>query len=183
MKRIPFTRNHAHLVADFDCGTAETYQTEVADWIRNVNEDVWEAIGKSRLQVWLYLTEDDDVIGFASLALQVITLDESSQQFGEALMLPYYALRTKYHKKPDGPWQQYYSRQILRDLLAEARKHPSQNTRLGLYVHPNNTGAIRLYEQFGFSRYGSFAGYLCMVKDLGRVLSRLPALQETFIIP
>src|SRR5438876_3712442 len=102
MKRLPFTRNNASLLADFDCGTAETYQTEVAEWIRNVTEDVWETIREGHLQVWLYLTEDDDVIGFASLALQVLTLDDSPQQFGEVLMLPYFALRTKYHKKPDG---------------------------------------------------------------------------------
>lgn len=166
MKRLPFTRHDAHLVADFDCGTAEAYQTEVAAWIRNVAEDVWEAIREGQLHVWLYLTEDDEVIGFASLTLQVLTLDEPPQQEGEALMLPYYALRTKYHKKPVGPWQQYYSRQILRDVLAEARHHPSRNPKLGLYVHPDNAGAIRLYEQFGFLKCGSYAGYDCLVKDL-----------------
>ena len=82
-------------------------------------------------------------------------------------MVPYYGVQAKFHKKPDGPWQPpYYSRQIFSDLLSEARQHSSRKSLLFLYVHPDNKGAIRLYEQFGFTMCGTFASYLRMKKDM-----------------
>ncbi len=166
MKRLPLTRAIAHLAADFDCGTATTYQTEVAEWIRSPAQEVWEEIDNGRLQVWLYFTETGELIGFASLGLQEIDIADTPPQSQEVLMVPYYGVQAKFHKKPDGPWQHYYSRQIFADLLSEARHHPTRKPLLFLYVHPDNKGAIRLYEQFGFIPCGSFAGYLRMKKDL-----------------
>lgn len=57
----------------------------------------------------------------------------------------------------------------FRDLVAEARNHPSGLKTLALYVDPANVGAIRLYAdpEFGIRRQGSFAGYDCMVVGLG----------------
>jgi hypothetical protein len=111
---------------------------------------------------------DEEVIGFGSLAVQDVRLEEDFRPLGSLLMIPYFGVRTKFHKKPGDDYRQFYARQIFRDLVTEARIHPSGLRKLALYVNPANVGAIRLYSdpEFGFRKQGTFDGDDCMVADL-----------------
>jgi ribosomal protein S18 acetylase RimI-like enzyme len=99
---------------------------------------------------------------------QDVRLEGTRQTLGTLLTIAYFGVSVNFRKKPEGPWQEYYARQIFRDLIREAREDPSKPKKLALYVHPDNAGAIRLYEdpEFGFRREGLFLGDICMVKDL-----------------
>jgi hypothetical protein len=165
--KLPFDRSLAHLVAGFDCGSAP-YAREVSDFITGKTGDVWVAIEQLGMQAWLY-REGVEVVGFGSLSLQDVYLDESNEPLGRLLVIPYFAVQARFHKHPPGDYRQFYSRQIFRDLVAEARRHPSGLKTLALYVDPANIGAIRLYAdpEFGFRRQGAFAGYDFIFTDLG----------------
>jgi len=41
----------------------------------------------------------------------------------------------------------------MRHLLAEAEAWPGSSPALGLFVHPDNHAAIKLYERFGFQPF------------------------------
>ncbi len=164
MRKELLTRESADLVGLFDCGE-EPYAIEVSDWIKGTGGDVWLAI-RGGAEVWLYLSESEELIGFGALYPQRIHLEGSDRPLGELLTIAYFGIAKAFRKKPDGPYQNYYSRQILHDLIQQAKKHPSNPNRLALYVNPNNVGAIRLYSdpEFQFVKVGTFDGDDCMVK-------------------
>ena len=167
MKRQPFDRTMADCVKDFDCGDA-LYAREVSDFITGKTGEVWKSIEEEGLSVDLYLSDDDDdVIGFGCLVAQEVLLDGDTDPLGHLLMIAYFGLRTKYHKRPGDDYKHYYARQIFRDLLSEARIRRSDCKMIGLYVNPANVGAIRLYSdpEFGFYKVGTFDGDDCMVAD------------------
>ena len=168
MQRVPLDRTLADRVQDFDCGDTP-HAREVTDFVSGKTGEVWQAIDHLGLLAWLYLTDDDeDVIGFGSLVKQEVRLEGASQSLGSLLVIAYFGLQIKYHRKPGDDYKQFYARQIFRDLVAEARKHPSGLRRLALYVSPANVGAIRLYAdpEFGFCKEGTFDGDDCMITDL-----------------
>jgi ribosomal protein S18 acetylase RimI-like enzyme len=169
MRKELLTPENAHLVRDFDCGN-EPYAIEVSNWIKSAlsaGGEVWTAI-KAGALVWLYLTDQGELIGFGAIYPQEIILDAPQQPFGGLLTIAYYGLRKEFRKQPEGPWQDYYSRQIFRDLIQEARRHPALGKKLALYVNTTNAGAIRLYSdpEFGFKKVGTWEGDDCMVKDM-----------------
>jgi ribosomal protein S18 acetylase RimI-like enzyme len=61
----------------------------------------------------------------------------------------------EFQGKPPGPPDERYSTQILDDLIAESRKNTDSSISpvLTLFVHPENSGAIKLYERVGFQFY------------------------------
>jgi ribosomal protein S18 acetylase RimI-like enzyme len=63
------------------------------------------------------------------------------------------AIRRPFWGKPDGPPEERYSSQIMRHLLQEAGAWPGQPPALGLFVHPDNHAAVKLYERFGFQPF------------------------------
>ena len=63
MQRVPFDRTMAARVTEFDCGDTP-YAREVSDFVSGKTGEVWHTIDSMGLLAWLYLTDDDDVIGF-----------------------------------------------------------------------------------------------------------------------
>lgn len=71
----------------------------------------------------------------------------------ELVIVPAVAIRKEFWGSPAGPQDERYSSQIMRHLLDEARDWPGELPALGLFVHPDNQAAIKLYERFGFHAF------------------------------
>jgi hypothetical protein len=123
-------------------------------------------------QVWLYETEEGDLVGFGSLGVTKWRYpDPEKSDKRRLLIIPNYAIALPFQGQPPGKENKprRYSRQIFTDLLRKAMDHPSGLKVIGLFVHPKNAGAIRLYADFNFKPFGEPAprsGYLRMVATL-----------------
>jgi len=69
------------------------------------------------------------------------------------VVIPAVAIRREFWGKPEGPQQERYSSQIMQHLLSEALAWPGSLPALGLFVHPENHAAVKLYERFGFRTF------------------------------
>jgi len=161
---IPFTRDDLDAVVDFHCGDAR-WARYVTDWIQGKPGGVLEALDIGT-QVWLYLDQQNEVVGFGSLGYTEWVYPDP---FGRGdskrvplCIIPAYGVDVRFHKKPNGDWQQHYSSEILADLIAVAAREwtreygsdPNVTPLLGLFVDEQNTRAMRHYENHGFSKYG-----------------------------
>ena len=66
-------------------------------------------------------------------------------------VIPAVAIQKKWWGKPDGPREERYSAQILDHLILEATKLAVPV--LGLFVHPANVRACKVYERSGFQAF------------------------------
>ncbi|MBI1913360.1 MAG: GNAT family N-acetyltransferase [Planctomycetes bacterium] len=132
-------------VQDFDYGE-EPYQKELAEWMRN------EAVPalKRGSKVWLYINQATEIVGYSSLGVTRWRYPGPTSRKTELVIVPAVALRKAFWGKPDGPADERYSSQIMRHLLDEARDWSGELPALGLFVHPDNLAATKLYERFGF---------------------------------
>lgn len=146
LEKYPFSVDMLADVADFHCGD-DPWATEVADWIRNAGPDcVLDAIKNPRYQteVWVY-GEGDNLVGFGSLGRS--TWRGWNQPLN---IIPMLGVHTDFQGQPKGPGEVSFAKQIVRDLVAEARKHTDRAPILGLLYHPNNQKARGLYLGEGF---------------------------------
>jgi hypothetical protein len=153
---IPFDARHLPKLQDFDCGT-EDYEREVAHWIKNAGPDcVLNEMAKyPNLRVWLYvLLESLDIVGFGSLGQMRWDLSELKEDRRLVSIIPNMGIRGEFHHKPVEAVDKFdrFSSQIISDLIAKAKDGENHPDLLGLYVHPENLGAIKLYERHGFVR-------------------------------
>jgi GNAT superfamily N-acetyltransferase len=172
LRKIPFTEDLLPVVADFDCGS-EVYEVEVSDWIKNKGPGcVLDAMNKFGTQVWLYVNDENEVVGFGSLGTTKWNWPESTTKPRIPVnLIPAVAIRKSFWGKPEGPPEERYSTQMMRDLIAEARKNTGVAPVLGLFVHPRNEGAIRLYRRMGFAEFHQTTkGDDPQVKYEGRIL-------------
>ena len=156
--------------------SAWLYQTDADDDVIGFTSLIVQEVrldGASPPSSWIRLDGASQHITAAAAAVALATgtsirLDGASHPLAQLLMIAYFGIQAKFHKKPGDDFRQFYARQIFRDLIAEARIHPSGLKKLGLYVNPLNAGAIRLYSdpEFGFRIVGTFDGDDCMVADL-----------------
>jgi ribosomal protein S18 acetylase RimI-like enzyme len=68
-------------------------------------------------------------------------------------LIPAVAIQKQFWGKPDGPREGRYSSQILDHLITEAARLPIDVPVLGLFVHPQNQRAIKVYERAGFQQF------------------------------
>jgi len=136
---------HAELVRDFSCGD-EPYERDRATWIQS---EAAETIARGG-NVWLYVTENRDVIGFGSLAVSRWNYPEPANRRVALALIPAVAVQKQFWGKPDGPRDNRYSSQILDDLILTAAQLKLDAPILGLFVHPENQRAIKAYERAGF---------------------------------
>lgn len=54
---------------------------------------------------------------------------------------------------PGAAWPDKHSTRIVAHLLGQAAALPGPPPAVGLYVHPDNAAAIKLYERFGFTQF------------------------------
>jgi hypothetical protein len=153
---IPFTKDDLDAVADFHCGD-DPWAEYVTNWIRGAQNGVLDAFDLGT-DVWLYLDDDNNIVGFGSLGITEWSYPNPYQ--GQRVLLnviPAYAVQSRFHKQPPGDWSQHYSSEILNDLIAEASRRcvedSSLDPLLGLFVDERNERAIRHYENHGFKKY------------------------------
>jgi RimJ/RimL family protein N-acetyltransferase len=141
LRFVAFTPDLLEAVRDFDYGD-ESYQRDLAAWMR---EEAVTALERGT-KVWLYVNQGDEVVGYGSLGLTRWKYPEPTSRRSELVIIPAVALRKIFWGKPEDR----YSSQIMRHLLEEAKAWPGQLPAMGLFVHPENHAAIRLYERFHF---------------------------------
>jgi ribosomal protein S18 acetylase RimI-like enzyme len=143
---VPFDASMSEAVANFNCGD-EPWQSELATWIVN---DALEAI-KRGTKVWLYLDSAGEVVGYGSLGTTNWKYPDPDSKRTVVAIIPNVAIHRQFQGQPaDAPREARYSSQILRHLILEAESLSGPPPALGLYVHPENKAAIKLYERFHF---------------------------------
>ncbi len=174
---VPFSAELLELVRDFSCGE-ESYERELADWIRQEAQTALERGGK----VWLYATARKELVGFGSIALTRWHYPEPKSKRVSLAVIPAVAIQIPFRGKPDGPREERYSSQILDHLIAQAAQLPTDVPLLSLYVHPDNQGAINLYSRFGFSFFphdyadkATGVTYRAMIRPLAKPAGEPPS--------
>jgi GNAT superfamily N-acetyltransferase len=145
LRFVVFTPDMLDAVRGFDYGD-EPYQKELGDWMLG---DAIPALARGT-RIWLYLNQAGDFVGYGSLGATRWKYPDPASPKTELVIVPAVALRKQFWGKPDGPPEERYSSQIMRHLLTEASAWPGQPPAVGLFVHPDNQAAARLYERFGF---------------------------------
>ncbi|MGH7169431.1 MAG: GNAT family N-acetyltransferase [Gemmataceae bacterium] len=164
LKKIPFDAELLPLVSDFNCAEAEPakfWEEEINDWIR-----MDAATGDGALfwmrkgtQVWLYANEKDEIVGYGSLCESrwpdpAIVEKVPKIKRVPISLIPAVGLDRRFRGGPEGAErEERYSTKILRHLIHEARRHANRQPFLGLYVHPQNDRAIRLYRREHFEDF------------------------------
>jgi hypothetical protein len=145
---IPFAPDMLDQVRDFHYGD-EPYQRDLADWMSN---DAIRSLGLGT-KIWLYINAVPDIVGYGSLGVTRWRFPEPTSAKTELVIIPAVALRSCYWGQPSGPPEDRYSSQIMCQLLDEAHAWPGRLPGVGLFVHPDNRAAIKLYERFGFRQF------------------------------
>ncbi len=145
---VPFTPDMLGLVRGHDYGD-EPYQQELALWMDN---DAVPAHSRGT-KIWLYRNQAREFIGYSSLGTTRWRYPEPASPRRVLVVVPAVAIRRLFWGKPDGSQEGRYSSQIMRHLLKEADAWPGQPPAVGLFVHPDNHAAAKLYERFGFQPF------------------------------
>jgi GNAT superfamily N-acetyltransferase len=145
---VPFTPDMLAAVPGFDCGD-EPYQQELAHWL--LQEAVPALLRGTK--VWLYLNQAGEFVGYSSLGATRWKYPDPASPRTHLVIVPAVAIARQFWGKPDGPAEDRYSSQVMLHLLQEADAWPGQPPALGLFVHPENHAAIKLYERFGFQPF------------------------------
>jgi hypothetical protein len=157
-------------VQGFSCGP-EDYAREVAEWIQGARgtSGALDDMENLETEVWLYETEDGDLVGFSSLGVTEMRYPNPSKSRPvPVLVVPNFGIAVAYRGFPPGSDKsKRYSRLIFADLMEKASRHPSGLNIIGLVVHPVNTGAIKFYADFGFRPFGKPRrdGYIRMLRE------------------
>jgi hypothetical protein len=171
--KVVFNADLISRVESFDCGT-EIYEAEVSNWIKDPEVGALSAMEKFGTRVWLYINNEDEVVGFGSLGITNWSFPEpKSRPKVKVNLIPEVAIENRFKGKPEGAHEHRFSTQIMRDLMSEARKTPGVVPIVGLFVHPANHRAIRFYRRMGFRDFYLTAGgedpdvrYVSMITDL-----------------
>lgn len=134
-------------VADFDCGDAP-WEKELSQWLK---VDCEPFIAEGKVRVWLYASDRDGFVGFASLSEVQWRYPTQQDQPLKHLHVPALAISRTFQGQPsDVPNDERYAVQILRDLMFEVTFSKIYPRVLSLYVHPENRRAIAFYEKMKF---------------------------------
>jgi GNAT superfamily N-acetyltransferase len=151
LRFVVFTPDLLDAVRDFDYGE-EPFQKELADWMR---ADAVPALERGT-KVWLYVNQVGEVVGYGSLGVTRWKYPDAASRKTELVIVPAVALRPVFWGKPEGPREERYSWQIMGHLLDGALAWPGKLPAVGLFVHPDNKAAIKLYQHFGFLPFSHF---------------------------
>jgi GNAT superfamily N-acetyltransferase len=145
---VPFSGEMLAAVSGFDYGD-EPYQQELCQWMA---QDSIPALLKGT-KIWLYRSQAGEFVGYSSLGLTRWKYPDAASTKVSLVIVPAVAIRKQFWGKPEGPAEDRYSSQIMRHLLAEAEAWPGKPPAIGLFVHPDNNAAAKLYERFGFQPF------------------------------
>ena len=147
----------AHLLPEvehFHCGDT-LCGINAAKWLKG-NPSVTKDCGLSAMEkfgtdVWLYKTDERELVGFASLGPNKWHVPNSDSPRKRVSVIPWLGIEPRFRQKPEGaPIEERYASLILDDLIAEAESHEDRDRFICLCVHRANIGAIKLYKRFGF---------------------------------
>ena len=160
---VDFAEDLLPLVEDFNCAEEEPpkfWEDEINEWIR---QDPASGDGAryylaqgSGTQVWLYVDGGDEVVGYGSLCPSKWPDPEAVGNVKKLPrvpinLIPAVGIDRRFQGGPEGAEKaEKYSTKIMNHLVFEARKHGGRQPFLGLYVHPDNEKAIRLYRRMQF---------------------------------
>jgi GNAT superfamily N-acetyltransferase len=145
---LPFTAELAGLVEAFACGE-EPHERELADWIK---QDALAAMNRGT-SVWLFFTPERELVGYGSLGKTQWSWPDSASNKVPIQIIPAVAIQKHFWGKPEGPREDRYSSRILDHLVAEATERSDVSPLLGLFVHPANQRAVKLYQRAGFEPF------------------------------
>lgn len=150
----PLTHDLLPLMRDFDCGD-RPWEREVADWINgNDPYGAGHALREQRAEIWVYSTEQDGIVGFGSLGQSNWRWPLPDDPRVPINIIPAVGIAKAFYGEPkDSAPEDRFSSQILQHLIAQARRHTERQPLLGLFVHPQNVPAIRLYDRIGFQPF------------------------------
>lgn len=142
---VPFTEADQARLVGFSCGI-DVWSRHVSEWL--LGPDVLDSM-KRGTRVWLFETEEKEVVGFGSVGLSTWKWPPPKGPPTTIALIPMLGLAERFHGQPPDPeWR--YSRQIMGHLIAEAQQRATGVSWLVLMVHRDNVRAIRFYEQCGF---------------------------------
>ena len=162
LQKIPFRQEYQPGLQGFFCDN-ELWQQDIADWIKG--DRVVNDIRDRGCEVWLYTTGQSDVIGYGSLGVSEWRVPEKGPKI-RVNIIPYLGIDQRYWGQPPGPREQRFSTQVLEHLTIEASRHHDRRPFLGLFVHRDNTGAIKLYERLHFDHFRDSGEYIVMLRSL-----------------
>ena len=135
-------------LAEIDYG-GEVFEVEMRDWIGG---DAAEAMQIYKTRVWACSNAANNLIGFASLGKTQWRWKGKKAEREPLAIIPAVGLGTAFRGLPEGADRAgRYSHQIIGFILGEAQR--TGLPAVGLFVHPDNARAIRLYtDSFQFVR-------------------------------
>jgi ribosomal protein S18 acetylase RimI-like enzyme len=139
------TKDEIRILGDADFGE-NPFQMEINNWIRD-ESDVF--LKKGRGCIWGLYTSTNRLVGFMAFGPETwnIGVDRKIQ------VIHYFGIIKEFQGYPrDGDEKCRYSRQAMRRIMEEAKIKKEEMPFVGLLVHPENTGAQKLYKRFGFTR-------------------------------
>jgi ribosomal protein S18 acetylase RimI-like enzyme len=164
LKRISFDKDLIPLVHDFDCAPEYPptfWEEEINEWIRldpSAKDGALYYLAKGT-EVWLYANEDDDIVGYGSLCNSNWPDPAVVQQVPKLKrvpisLIPAVGIDRRFQGGPEGAeTAERYSTKIMNHLVFAARRHTDRQSFLGLYVHPANEKAIKLYRRMQFGPF------------------------------
>lgn len=149
LQKLPWDDDYVRAVPIFDFGH-EYWEREIERWIK---DEVIEARREWGTDVWLYATEDDGLIGFGSLGQSRWNWPLATSKRVPISLIPAVGIHRPFQGQPRDGQSPRFSDQILDHLIYEAQQHSERHRALGLFVHPENSRAIKVYERAGFTRF------------------------------
>jgi ribosomal protein S18 acetylase RimI-like enzyme len=152
---ILFDASQFERVRDFSCArpgqAEERWEQDVSWWIKAPLGEggALDAVRDKTAEVWLYLDDQENLIGFISLGVAPVDTTTASTLPSSVYTVPYFGIHTKFRGQPDGPREQRHAWRIFQGLIDEAERR-GNNTTLTLYVDPANPAYQGFYPLFGF---------------------------------
>lgn len=167
LRSVEYAPSMLGLIRNFDFGD-EPYQKELGQWII---DDAEQAMARGT-KVWIYVNQADQIVGYGSLGQTNWKYPEPNSNKVTVAIVPAVAIRKEFWGEPKtGDKEEKYSSQIMRELIRQAIEWNASFGAVGLFVHPENLAAIKLYERFGFKRfYRNYEDKQKKVTYLGYVL-------------
>jgi len=137
----------------FSCGDSTSGRL-CTEWISG--SGVLDSL-KRKTKVWIYRNQTENVVGYSSVGFVKWHWPLPDGDYTTVLYIPMIGIDRRYHgQPPEKEWR--YSHQIMNHLISSCHRMNGERKQelkqpvewLTLKVLPDNAGAIRLYNQFGF---------------------------------
>jgi ribosomal protein S18 acetylase RimI-like enzyme len=148
-------------VQSFYCGP-NRWELEVAEWIKSRSGDnsVLEDIRQFGTEVWLYRTEEGDLVGYSSLGENTCSFPMPKGRKHRVSYIPFIGVHQRFQGEPrDADRDDKFAYQILDDLIEYAAEKTAAVVAeakrelipvIILSVDRNNKRAIKFYEYRDF---------------------------------